>query len=170
MADSQSKLRQMQQTYQNRCEHLEKRLLMEEEPSGNKADLRALLVENATFKDLRLQLQQNLVKAEAQASASMQQMLSLCEEKGLYKGRRHELQRQLDQEKEQARRLRGGISLHPTCALHNDEASSSQESNSNIDMDYFLVDDGTSSVLSNASWFSVKPHCFMLDAIFKTRS
>ena len=37
-------------------------------------------------------------------------------------------------------------------------------------MNYILLDDGTSSVLSNSSWFSVKPHCFMLDAIFKTRS
>ena len=172
VADSQSKLCQMQETYQNCWERLEKRLLMEEGASGNKADLQALLVENATFKGRCEQLQQNLAKAEAQASGNMQQMLSLCEEKGLYKGRCDELQRQLDQEKEQARRLPGGISLHPTGAHHDDGASSSQESNSNNDMDYILVDDsdGTSSVLSNSSWFSVKPHCFMLDAIFKTRS
>ena len=152
------------------CELLEKRLLMEEEACGKKSDLRALLLENANFKDRGEQLQQNLVQAEAQASASMKQMHSLYEERGMYKERCHQLQRQLDEAKRQSIRSQAGICLHPTLVHRDERAASSQESNSNMEMDYIPVDDGTSSVLSNSSWFSVKPHSFMLDAIFKTRS
>ena len=32
------------------------------------------------------------------------------------------------------------------------------------------MEDDAASVLSSSSWFSVKPHCFMMDALFKTRS
>ncbi|CAE7326845.1 unnamed protein product [Symbiodinium sp. CCMP2592] len=49
-------------------------------------------------------------------------------------------------------------------------SDSSQDSDSAERMGFTVVDDSASSVLSHSSWFSVKPHCFGTDAIFRTRS
>ena len=130
-------------------------------------DLQSVLVENAVYKDCCEQLKQ-------QTDRNMRQIQSLFEEKGMYRERCNQLQRKLAEAAEGPTRLQGGVSLHPASPHHAEGASSnssSQESNSKVEMDcdYIVVDDGTSSDLSLSSWFSVKPHCFMLDAIFKTR-
>ena len=168
-ADGQRKLRQAQEEsceHRDRCEQLQKRLAASEAASGRGPDLQALLVENAVYKDLCKQLSEQI---NQQTDRTIGQIQSLSEEKGMYKERCRHLQRKLAEAQLEARRLGGGISLQPTFAQHGQGASSSEESNSNIEADYILVDDDTLSELSYSSWFSVQPHCFMLDAIFKTR-
>ena len=152
-----------------RCEQLEMYAATGEGASGSAPDLQSVLVvKNAVYKDRCEQLKQ-------QTARNMGQIQSLLEEKGMYRERCNQLQRNLAKATEEAARLRGGVSLHPVFPHHAEGASSnssSQESNSNIEMDcdYIVVDDDeTSSDLSLSSWFSVKPHCFMIDAIFKTR-
>ena len=166
-ADSQSKLLQAQEKsceYRERCEQLQKRLALSEAASGHSPDLQNLLVEHAVYKDRCEQLSEQI---KQQTDRNMGQIHSLLEEKGMYKERCRHLQRQLADVKEEAKRLGA---LHPTFAQDGEAALSSEDLNSNVETDYILVDDETLSELSLSSWFSVKPHCFMLDAIFKTRS
>ena len=165
-ADSQSKLLQAQEKsceYRERCEQLRKRLALSEAASGHGPDLQTVLVENAVYKDRCEQLSEQI---KQQTDRNMGQIHSLLEEKGMYKERCRHLQRQLADVKEEAKRLGA---LHPTFAQDGETASSSEDLNSNVEAGYILVEDETLSELSYSSWFSVQPHCFMLDAIFKTR-
>ena len=155
------------------CQQLEHRAAAAEaEAADSQSKLLQAQGESCEYRARCEQLQKRLAAGE-KASGHTPDLQALlvenAEEKGMYKERCRHLQRQLAEAKEEARRLRGGISLHPTFAQHGPGASSSEESNSNVE-DYIFVDEETSSELSLSSWFSVKPHCFMLDAIFKTRS
>ena len=136
--------------------------------SGKRADLQSLLIENTVYKN-------QCAKAEADASAKMDEIKALSEEKGKYKERCSQLQQQLAEAKEQARRLSGGFAttIHPTFPHHGPAVGKdpgSPESHTSEELGYVLVEDDTASVLSSSSWFSVKPHCFMRDSVFKTRS
>ncbi|CAE7541653.1 unnamed protein product [Symbiodinium sp. CCMP2592] len=120
-------------------------------------------------------LQQHLAKAEAERSGMLGQLLHLHEEKGMHKERIRELERQLCKAKQRKAHHAGALTHHGVA--FSEVASSSQEPDLAERLGYSIVDDdGTSSsVLSCSSWFSVKPdsvkdHCFMVDAIFKTRS
>ncbi|CAE7693654.1 unnamed protein product [Symbiodinium microadriaticum] len=132
-----------------------------------------LRLEKAVLLERCEQLRQQLAKAEGKLG----QMQVLWEEKATYKERCRQLERQLSKAKPPRS---GRPSVHAKLsrqvqALSDDTASSGQESDLT---EYILVDDeaassssssSSSSVLSHSSWFSVKPNCFMPDAIFKTR-
>ncbi|CAE7517373.1 unnamed protein product [Symbiodinium natans] len=156
--------------HKEHCEQLANRLATAEAVSGSKADLQTLL-ENAALKERGELLGQQLAKAEAKLS----QMQALWEEQGVYKERCRQLERQLAEAKQQSKYLGDGCSA-PGILGHRgagSESGEASESNLTDQMGYTLVDsdgDAASSVLSCSSWFSVKPHCFMLNAIFKTRS
>ena len=138
-----NKLQQVQEEnlqLRERCEQLEMQAATGEGALGSAPDVQTLLVENAVYKDRCEQLKQQTG-----------QIQNLLEEKGMYRERCNQLQRNLAKATEEATRLRGGVSPHPVFPHHAEGASSN------------------SSDLSLSSWFSVKPHCFMMDAIFKTR-
>ena len=133
-----------------------------------------LLLENVRFQERCDQFRQQLSTAEAERSAMLGQMQVLWEEKGMYKERIRELERHLQNAKKSHHRTSGH---NPLSEAPGDEASDGRQSDLAEQLGYsFVDDDGTSSsVLSHSSWFSVKldsvkPHCFMVDAIFKTRS
>ena len=135
------------------------------------------VIENAVYKErceqLKEQLDRTLTKAEADMSAKMEELKALSEEKGKYKERCNQLQQQLAEAQTQALHLSKRSSLHPTFPSHGravGEQSSSPESHASDQLGYVLVEDDVASVLSSASWFSVKPQCFMMDSVFKTRS
>ncbi|CAE7247388.1 unnamed protein product [Symbiodinium sp. CCMP2456] len=120
-------------------------------------------------------LQQLLAKAEAERSGMLGQLQVLWEEKGMHKERIRELERQLRAPKQREAHHAGALACHGLA--FSEVASNSQEPDLAEQLGYSVVDDGgtSSSVLSCSSWFSVKPdamkpHCFMVDAIFKTRS
>ena len=131
-----------------------------------------LRLEKAMLLERCEQLRQQLAKAEGKLG----QMQALWEEKATYKERCRQLERQLAEAKPPPHC--GSPSVHAALSRHvpvpsDDVASSGQESNLTAELEYILVDDevaSSSSVLSHSSWFSVKPDCFMADAIFKTRS
>ena len=133
-----------------RCQQLERRLTQDQ--SGNVEKLQSLLVENATYKERCEQLKANLSKAETK----LEQMEKCQVEAARYDERCQLLERQLAEAKEQASCSSG---FQASCVPEPDACDSG----------FVLVED-TSSVLSRSSWFSVQPHCFMLDSIFKTRS
>ena len=125
-----------------------------------------LRLEKAVLLERCEQLRQQLSKEEAERSAMLGRMQVLWEEKATYKERCRQLERQLAKTKP------------PHCSSPSDHSSltcqgpapSGQESDLS---EYILVEDdmaSCSSILSRSSWFSVKPDCFMADAIFKTRS
>ena len=158
------------------CEQLTYRVATAEAVSGSKADLQTLL-ENAALKERGELLGQQLAKAEAKLEAKSGQMQVLSEEKGVYKERCRQLACQLAEAKQQAKCFDGECSVHAGVAQHvagNESGEDASESSLPDQMGYTLVgsddDNAASSVLSRSSWFSVKPHCFMPDAIFKTRS
>ena len=135
------------------------------------------VIENAVYKErserLKEQLDRTLTKAEADMSAKEEELKALSEEKGKYKERCNQLQQQLADAQTQALHLSKRSSLHPTFPSHGPavgEQSSSPESHASDQLGYVLVEDDVASVLSSASWFSVKPQCFMMDSVFKTRS
>ena len=138
--------------YQERCQQAEARLA----EAGSQAE--------------KSVLQQLLAKAEAERSEMLGQLLDLREERGMHKERIRELERQLFQAKRQEAPQFGGVpSGHPTLARQ----SGGRESDLAEQLGYSLVhdiDDDASSILSGSSQWSVKQHCFMSDAIFKTRS
>ncbi|CAE7265209.1 unnamed protein product [Symbiodinium necroappetens] len=102
-------------------------------------------VAKAVLRDRCEQLQQQLAKAQGQ--------MQVCwEEKGMQKQRIRELEHQLFEATQRNSFLPSGATVARQ-----------------------LGDGSDSSVLSNASWFTVsrgtvKPHCFMTDAVFKRRS
>ena len=139
--------------------------------AGSKADL---LLQKAVFQDRCGQLRQQLSKAEAERSVMLGQMQVLWEENGMYKERARELEKQLLELKESHHLSSGHDAIGEAPGS---EVSDGQQPDLAEQLGYsFVDDDGTSSsVLSRSSWFSVKPdsvkpHCFMVDAIFKTRS
>ena len=102
------------------------------------------------------------------------QMQVLWEENGMYKERARELEKQLLEVKE-SHHLSSGHDAFGEAPSN--EVSDCQPPDLAEQLGYSFVDDDdtSSSVLSRSSWFSVKPdsvkpHCFMVDAIFKTRS
>ncbi|CAE7541427.1 unnamed protein product [Symbiodinium sp. CCMP2592] len=160
---------------QERCQQAEVARSVLTEVPGSNAELQ-LEKEKAVLQDRSEQLRNQLTKAEAERSAMLGQLLDLREERGMHKERIRELERHLLQAQKKLHYLNSGHALH--CEAPVDEASDSQEPDLAEQLGYSIVvdDDGTaSSVLSNSSWFSVKPdsltpQCFMVDAIFKTRS
>ncbi|CAE7206797.1 unnamed protein product [Symbiodinium natans] len=150
--------------HKEHCEQLASRLAAAEAASGSKADWQVLL-ENAALKERGQLLGQQVAKAEAK----LEQMLV---EKGVCQERCRQLERQLAEVTKQAKCIGSGRRARATHVCRDpEEASSSHESNLSDQLGYTLVDDAdASSVLSHSSWFSVKPHCFMPDAIFKTRN
>ena len=102
-------------------------------------------VAKALHRDRCEQLQQQLAKAQGQ--------MQVCwEEKGMQKQRIRELEHQLFEAMQRNSLLPSGATVARQ-----------------------LGDGSDSSALSNASWFTVsrgtvKPHCFMTDAVFRTRS
>ena len=140
---------------------------------GNKADLKSMM-ENAALKKVGDLLEQQLAKAEAKLEAKSGQMQALSEEKGVYKERCRQLACQLAEAKEEAKRLRGGPPAQASLASHGPGVSreaSSHGSSLAEQLGYTVVeDDVASSVLSRSSGFSVKPDCFMPEAVFKSRS
>ena len=149
------------------------------EDAGSKMELqleKAVLQERC--EQLRQQLKQTSAKVEVERSAMLGQMQVLWEEKGTYKERIRELERQLFQaESGEAPQFGGVLSGHPTLARHGvtfcEAASGGQESDLAERLGYSLVDDvgdDVASIQSGASQWSVKQHCFMSDAIFKTCS
>ena len=150
--------------HKDHCERLASRLAAAEAASGRKADLQVLL-ENAALKERGQLLGQQVAKAEAK----LEQMLV---EKGVCQERCRQLERQLAEVTKQAKCIGSGRGARATHVCRDpEEASSSHESGLTDRLGHTLVDDDdASSVLSHSSWFSVKPHCFMPDAIFKTRS
>ena len=161
------RLQEESQSYQERCPKTDSQPASAEE-AGSKAELQ-LEKEKAVLQGRCEQLQHQLAKAEAK----LELMQNLREEIGMYKERLRGLEHELaTQKRKQDTHHFGG----PT---FNEAAASGQEFNLAERLGYSFVeseDDGTcSSLLSHSSWFSVKPdsvkpHCFMLDAIFKTRS
>ena len=147
--------------HKENCDRLATCLAAVEAVSGNKPDLQSLLESSAVYKDRCEQLNTQLTKAEAKLETKLGQMQALWQEKGACQERCRQLERQLTRF--------GGHGAHAALACG---ASSSPESGLTEQMGYTMVDvdDDASSVLSCSSWFSVRPHCFMSDAIFKTRS
>ena len=172
VAESRVELQRLQEEsggYQKRCRQAEAWFLADE--AGSKAEL---LVQKAVFQDRCDQLRQQLSKAEAERSVMLGQMQVLWEEKGMYKERARKLEKQLLEVKE-SNHLSSGHDAFGEAP--GNEVSDGQQPDLAEQLGYsFVDDDGTcSSVLSRSSWFSVKPgsvkpHCFMVDAIFKTRS
>ena len=167
------RLQEESRGYQERCQQAEVARLVSAEEPGSKAELQ-LEKEKAVLQERCQQLRQQLAKAEAERSAILGQLLDLREEKGTHKERIRELEKQLLQATK-SHHLNSGHTPH--CEAPVNEASDSQEQDLAEQLGYsFVDDDGTaSSVRSHSSWFSVKPdsvkpQCFMLDAIFKTRS
>ena len=121
-----------------------------------------LQLEKAVLLERCEQLRQQLAKAEGKLG----QMQGLWEEKATYKERCRQRERQLG--------VHHGRSFtrHGPIPTKEDTASSGHQSDLTEELGYILVDDGvaSSSALSCSSWFSVKPDCFMPDAIFKTRT
>ena len=126
-----------------------------------------LRLEKAVLLERCEQLRQQLAKAEGKLG----QMQVLWEEKATYKERCRQLERQLSEAKPPHS---GSPSVHASLTRHVPVPSGDAASRGESDLtEYILVDDeaaSSSSVLSHSSWFSVKPDCFMADAIFKTRS
>ncbi|OLP84741.1 hypothetical protein AK812_SmicGene34352 [Symbiodinium microadriaticum] len=172
VAESRMELQRLQEAsggYQKRCQQAEAWFLADE--AGSKAEL---LLQKAVFQDRCDQLRQQLSKAEAERSAMLGQMQGLWEDNGMYKERARELEKQLLEVKE-SHHLSSGHDAFGEAP--GSEVSDGQQPDLAEQLGYsFVDDDGTSSsVLSRSSWFSVKPdsvkpHCFMVDAIFKTRS
>ena len=167
------RLQEESRSYQERCQHAEAARLASADERGSKAELQ-LEKEKAVLQERCEQLRHQLAKAEAERSAMLGQLLDLREEKGMHKGCIRELEKQLLQAKK-SHHLNSGHTPH--CEAPVNEASNSQEPDLAEQLGYsFVDDDGTaSSVRSHCSWFavkpdSVKPQCFMVDAIFKTRS
>ena len=168
-AEKQLEVKRLQEegrSYRERCPKTDSQPASAEE-AGSKAGLQ-LEKEKAVLQGRFEQLQHQLAKAEAK----LELMQNLREQIGVYKERLRVVEHQLTKKQWQdAHHFRG--------PAFNDAAASGQESNLAEQLGYSFVeseDDGTcSSLLSHCSWFSVKPdsvkpHCFMLDAIFKTRS
>ena len=130
-----------------------------EEDAKSKVELQ---VEKAVLLERCEQLRQQLSKAEAERSAMLGQMHVLWEEKATYQERCRQLERQLAEAKPPHS---GSPSVHASLTFQGPGRESDLT-------EYIVVDDdaASSSVLSRSSWFSVKPDCFMPDAIFKTRS
>ena len=171
--DELSKVQSEKSACEERCQQLES--LLAKDPAGGNTELKTLLIENAKYQERCAQLSQQLAKAETK----LDQMQTLWEEKGKCQveaatyQERCRLLEQLTEAKEHALHMSSRLFAYPTFAHHGPasgvEASSSPASNASDSLGYVLVEDA-SSVLSRSSWFSVQPHCFMLDAIFKTRS
>ncbi|CAE7190860.1 unnamed protein product, partial [Symbiodinium sp. CCMP2456] len=138
--------------YQERCQQAVAESKME------------LQLENARLQGRCEQFQQQLAKVEGQIEV-------LREEKATFKERCRQLEREAT-----SPRIPSSIRASPTQQgpTPGDDAASpcGQESHLTEELGYVLVEDGvaSSSALSCSSWFSVKPDCFMPDAIFKTRS
>ena len=164
-------VREKNRQLRERCEQLEMQVATSAEAAGDASDLQTVFVEKAVYKDrcaqLKQQLQQNLIKAETEASQKMAQICQLCEEKGMYQERCAQLQHQLRIREHKAQDAAGSF-LDPMVAAHDhspdlpEEASGSQDpgSNANVEMGYIVVEDGTSSVDDD---------CFMADAMFLRR-
>ncbi|CAE7541378.1 unnamed protein product [Symbiodinium sp. CCMP2592] len=148
------RLQEESRGYQERCQQAEAaRWVLSE----SKVELQ---LENARLQERCEQLQQQLAKAEGQ-------MHVLREEKATYKERCRQLECGATSPRTPYASL---IQQGPTPS--GDAASSGQESNLTEELGYVLVEDGvaSSSAWSCSSWFSVRPDCFMPDAIFKTRT
>ncbi|CAE7304185.1 unnamed protein product [Symbiodinium necroappetens] len=134
------------------------------------AEFRAMLVENATYKERCEQMKLRLDRAEADLSRKTAENQRLLVESATLRERC----RTVAHHPQSLREERGGATtLGAAFATMNPsgmEASSSQDSDPAERMGFMVVDDCASSVLSQSSWFSVKPHCFVTDAIFRTRS
>ena len=160
--DELSKVQSEKRACEERCQQLESRLA--KDPAGGNTELKTLLIENAKYEERCEQFNASLAKAETKLD-----QMAKCQ----VEAAKYQEPEQLTEAKEQALRMSGRFPTNPTFAHHGPasgvEASSSPESNTSDSLGYILVEDA-SSVLSRSSWFSVQPHCFMLDAIFKTRS
>ena len=130
------------------------------------AEFRAMLVENATYKERCEQMKLRLDRAEADLSRKTAENQRLLVESATLRERC----RTVAHHPQSLREERGGAATSggafATMSPSGMEASSSQDSDSAERMGFMVVDDCASSVLSHSSWFSVKPHCFVTDAIF----
>ena len=146
------------------------------------ADLRTLLIESATYKERSEQMSKQLDKAEAELARRASENQRLLVENATLKERCKMLTVPRPAEGgrgDESSHVRG-ISpvLHPQRVPRGPagiEVFASQDSGLAERMGYTLIeDDGASassvSVLSQSSWFCVKPNCFVLDTIFRTRS
>ncbi|CAE7461126.1 unnamed protein product [Symbiodinium sp. CCMP2456] len=135
------------------------------------AEFRAMLVENATYKERCEQTKLRLDRAEADLSRKTAEKERLLVESATLRERCRIVAHQPQGSREE----RGGAATSgaafATMSPSGTEASS-QDSDPAERMGFTVVDDCASSVLSHSSWFSVKPHgrCFVTDAIFRTRS
>jgi len=166
------RLQEESRGYQERCQQVEVHAASAEEP-GSKAELqleKAVLQERC--EQLQQQLQQASAKAEAERSAMLGQLLDLREERGMHKERIRELQHQLCEAKQPEAHQFGGATLGRHGVTFSEAASGGRESDLAEELGYSLVDDvdDVASILSGSSQWSVKQHCFMSDAIFKTCS
>ena len=115
-----------------------------------------LRLEKAVLLERCEQLRQQLSKEEAERSAMLGRMQGLWEEKATYKERCRQLECQLAKANPPHC---SSPSVHASLTCQGPAPSGQQSDLS----EYILVDEPP-------SWFSVKPDCFMADAIFKTRS
>ena len=112
-------------------------------------------------------LQQLLAKAEAERSGMLGQLQVLWEERGMYKERIRELERQLrEAKKQQASHHSNSQDGHHSIAASG-AASSEREPDLAEQLGYGFVDEDGASILSGSS--QVKQNCFMLDSMFKVR-
>ena len=146
--------------YKETCEPPAGRKASGEDVSATDAGLQALL-DIAMYKERCQQLKVQLTKAEVEASTRLDQIRALWIENATYKERLHQAELQLH---------KADRSKHASRLPFPQEPSSGEDSNMAEQLGYTLIGDGTSSVLSSSSWFSVKPECFMLHSIFKTRT
>lgn len=119
----------------------------------------------AMYEECRTCLREQLAKVETKTLAKVDEIQALWIGNAAWQGQRlHQVQQQTG---------------HVACRTPSSQTSS-EGSNFTQQMGYEVVeidaghgdddDDANSSALSHSSWFSVKPHCFMVQALFKTRS
>ena len=167
-AESQDELRKVQSeksACEEQCQQLESRLA--KDPAGGNMELKTLLIENAKYEERCEQLKANLAKAEVELSTKTSQNQKLLVEAATYKERCSQLERQLAEDKGlRPAGIYAAYSTFERSPASGEAASSGCEPSMSETSDLLDV----ASVLSCSSWFLVKPHCFMMDAIFKTRS
>ena len=129
------------------------------------AEFRDMLVENATYKERCEQMKLRLDRAEAELRRKTAENQQLLVENATFRERCR-----IEARHPQSLRAATSAATFATMRPSGMEASSSQDSDSAERMGFTVVDDDALSVLSHSSWFSVKPHCFVVDAIFRTRS
>ncbi|CAE7228975.1 unnamed protein product [Symbiodinium sp. CCMP2456] len=157
---------------QQHCEELVARLeaveavAFKHAANEDRVTLAELQITKAVLQDRCEQLQKQLDRSDGHMKVAW-------EEKATYQERCRQLEQQLFELKQtHSALMSGGISDPKLTCQHlgpSDTASSNQEPKDAEELRYTLVDVASSSTFSPSTWFSVKPDCFMPDAIFKTR-